>query len=63
MYTFLFLGVLTVAACLGLRRDLWELMGFLEVIWTFFLCVAFVFVLALCMSADLQALASCPFWP
>ena len=67
MYTFLFFGVLTVAAFLGSRRDpwevMWEVMDFLEAIWTTFLCVALAVALMLCLNADFQALASCPFWP
>lgn len=63
MYTFLFFGVLTVAAFLGSRRDPWEVMDFLEAIWATFLCVALAVALMLCLNADLQALASCPFWP
>ena len=35
----------------------------LAVIWTFFLWAAFCIAMALYMSGDLQALASCPFWP
>ena len=61
--TFLLLGVLTVAACLVFRRVPWEVMEDLAVIWTFFLWAAFCIAMALYMSGDLQALASCPFWP